>query len=409
MPTRRKVSRYRYLTIPYGTLIYIAVRNLLHRKLRSLLTLFGIVIGIGAIYFLVSFGLGLQHIVVDQVIGSQSLRTVDIRTPNSRVLTLSPDAVEKITGLPNVTAVGTSYLASGTLNVNNGSTDIITYGTDIQYLTASNLTLAAGALPKKGETDKALINRPILEVIGLQNAQDAIGKELPVKVDIQQTDGTKKQIDKTVTVAGVIEAAQGAELFIPGELFRQAGARDYSDMKVIVDDTANLSGLRQRIESMGFETYSAVDTIEQVNLVFRYLTIALVVFGAIGLIVAILGMFNTLTISLLERTREIGLMKVLGGRRKDMRHLFMLEAGILSFVGAVLGVATAIGISSLAEGIFHSFSRSRGVTESFSLFAHPLWLAIGLIITMLIIGLMVALMPARRAERVNPVEALKRG
>lgn len=409
MPIRKKTSRYRYLTIPYGTLVYVAIRNLLHRKLRSLLTLFGIVIGIGAIYFLVSFGLGLQHIVVDQVIGSQSLRTVDIRTPNSRILTLNADAVEKITGLPNVSAVGTSYLASGTLSVNNGSTDIIAYGTDTQYLTASNLTLAAGALPKKGDSSTALINRPILEVIGVRNAQDAIGQKLPVKIDIQQADGTKKQIDETVTVAGVIEAAQGAEVFISGELFSKADAQDYSDMKVVVDDTANLSGLRQRIESMGFETYSAVDTIEQVNLVFRYLTIALVVFGAIGLIVAILGMFNTLTISLLERTREIGLMKVLGGRRKDMRHLFMLEAGILSFIGAILGVIAAIAIGVLAEEVFHGFSRSRGITESFSLFAHPLWLAIGLVVTMLIIGLMVALMPARRAERVNPVEALKRG
>src|SRR5206468_3453072 len=99
---------------------------------------------------------------------------------------------------------------------------------------------------------------------------------------------------------------------------------------------------RKQIESMGFLTTSPIDTIEQINQMFKFFNVLLAGFGAIGMIVAVLGMFNTLTISLLERTKEVGLMITLGGRNRDMRKLFIFEAVLLSVAGAVIGIVSAI-------------------------------------------------------------------
>ena len=126
------------------------------------------------------------------------------------------------------------------------------------------------------------------------------------------------------------------------------------------------------------------------------------------MIVAILGMFNTLTISLLERTREIGLMIALGARRKDMRMLFMLEAVILSLIGSIMGIIMAMITGSILNLVVSRLAHGRGVQDSFSLFSNPLWLVVSLIVFMVLVGLGVVILPARRAEKINPIDALRR-
>ena len=126
------------------------------------------------------------------------------------------------------------------------------------------------------------------------------------------------------------------------------------------------------------------------------------------MIVAVLGMFNTLTISLLERTKEIGLMVALGGRHKDMRRLFVIEAMLLSVMGSVIGIAMAIITGMVINVSMNQFARGRGVTDGFDLFATPIWLVMGLIVFMVAIGFIVVLLPARRAQKINPIDALRR-
>ena len=126
------------------------------------------------------------------------------------------------------------------------------------------------------------------------------------------------------------------------------------------------------------------------------------------MIVAVLGMFNTLTISLLERTKEIGLMLALGARRKDMRRLFICEATLLSLIGSVVGIIGAIIFGKIVNIAMNQLAQSRGVTQGFTLFATPVWLIFGLIGFMVLVGLGVVFFPARRAEHINPIDALRR-
>jgi ABC-type antimicrobial peptide transport system permease subunit len=206
----------------------------------------------------------------------------------------------------------------------------------------------------------------------------------------------------------VIDADTGAEVFTPGYLFEQHGVEQYSQIKLITANVNDISKLRKQIESLGFQTSSPIDTVDQINQIFKYFNVILAGFGSIGMIVAVLGMFNTLTVSLLERTSEIGLMIALGGRNRDMRRLFTIEASLLSLLGAVTGIIIALIVETAMNLSINAYARSRGVTENFSIFATPIWLIAAAIIFMILIGRLVVLLPAYRASRIDPIDALRR-
>ncbi len=406
---RLKLPKSRYASIPLHVLCFMAWRNIITKKLRSALTILGVVIGIGAIFFLLSLGLGLQHLVTEEIIGNTSVKSVDVTSPNSRILKLNKAASDRISRLGHVSKLGNSYSFAGSLKFSSSEIDSIVYGVDSNYQDMANLTVIDGRKLTRDDTRGVLVNKATLQSIGVTDTRQIVDQNLDLIVPLQPVnkDG-KEAIEETFTVVGVIDSGAGSEVYIPSVLFDQAGVDQYSQVKLVADDTLNIPSLRKQIESMGFETVSPVDTIDQINQIFKYFNIILVGFGAIGMIVAILGMFNTLTISLLERTKEIGLMIALGARHKDMRILFILEAVLLSLIGSVTGILLAICSGSLVNAGMNRLARGRGVTDSFDLFATPWWLMVLLVAFMVVVGLGVVLLPARRAEKINPIDALRR-
>lgn len=386
-----------------------AWRNIITKKLRSALTIIGVVIGIGAIFFLLSFGLGLQNLVTEEIIGNTSVKAVDITSPNSKIIKLNREATDKIKNLAHVEKLGTSYSFAGSLTFNNSEVDSIVYGVDETYQGMANLAVTTGRKLTPQDARGVMVNKAALQSIGISDASKVIDKKLELIIPLQTaTNKAKDAIRDSFTVVGVIDSGAGSEVYISSSLFDQAGVEQFTQVKLIADDADNISGLRKQIESMGFETVSPVDTIDQIDQIFKYFNFALVGFGAIGMIVAILGMFNTLTISLLERTREIGLMIALGARHKDMRILFILEAVLLSLIGSIMGIVLAIFAGSIVNFGMNRMAHGRGVADSFDLFATPWWLILLLIVFMVVVGLGVVLLPARRAERINPIDALRR-
>ena len=185
-------------------------------------------------------------------------------------------------------------------------------------------------------------------------------------------------------------------------------AKSYTQIKLETDDVEDIKGLRSQIQTLGLQTVSPIDTVDQIDEVFKFFNVILAGFGAVGMVVAVLGMFNTLTISLLERTKEIGLMVALGGRDKDMRKLFVYEAVLLSLMGAIIGVIGSVALGQIVNLAMNIFAQQRGVTEGFQMFATPWWLVLGSLIFMVLIGLLVVFIPARRASRIDPIDALRR-
>ncbi len=402
-------QRNEFSSIPFHVLVFMSWRNLSTKKLRTFLTVLGVIIGIGAIFFLLSLGLGLQNLVTKEVVGNTSIRSVDVSSPNSKIIKLDTANVNKIRNLPKIDKVGASYSYASSITFNKSEVDAVAYGINMDYQQLSDFQTAKGRLLNQDELDGIFVNTSLLSAIGVTDQSKILDQKIDVKIPISETrDGKEGELKQSLKIVGIINSGSGSEIFLPAKLLDQAGAVQYSQVKLLAQEGASVEDIRRQIESMGFETVSPADTIDQINLMFKYFNVVLVGFGAIGMIVAVLGMFNTLTISLLERTKEIGLMMALGARRKDMRILFIIESVLLSLIGSAVGVLLAI-LSGVGVNVFmNNLSSRRGVTERFDLFSTPLWLIGAMIMFMVVIGLLVVLLPARRAQRINPIDALRR-
>ncbi|MFO0920250.1 MAG: FtsX-like permease family protein [Candidatus Saccharimonadales bacterium] len=406
----KKNNSHNYSTIKPTILISIAYNNIVYKKLRTILTVIGIAIGIGSIYFLLSFGLGLQQLVTNRVIGDQSIRTIEVVPTNSQILRLDDVSVNRIKEISNISDTGSAYYFPGSFKISNSESDGIVYGIDKGYEELTYLNLIEGTkISETKETKPVIINTSALKSIGIsEEPNKMIGKTVDIVVPLAKPDNPSYTYKETFTVVGIIDSGSGAEVFIPSEIFKDQGIPNLTQLKVGAQDVDSVPTIRAQIESLGFDTKSPVDTLNEINKVFHILNIVLVGFGGIGMIIAILGMFNTLTISLLERTREIGLMIALGGRPIDMRKIFIFEALILSIFGSLIGVIGAIILSWLVNLILNILASQRGVEQSFSVFSNNPFLIIGVMLFMILVGLSVVILPAIRAQKINPIDALRR-
>jgi len=157
---------------------------------------------------------------------------------------------------------------------------------------------------------------------------------------------------------------------------------------------------------MGFVVAALSDVIDQANKIFRILQTVLAIFGAIALIVSAIGMFNTMTIALMERTQEVGIMKSLGASKTDIVLLFVTESVIMGFLGGVIGLALGM-LSGEAFNILLNILAKRFEGNPVDVFYTPPWFAITIVIFSTVVGLITGIWPARRAANLNPLEAVK--
>lgn len=378
--------------------------NLRFKRFRSLVTILGVAIGIGSVYLLISFGLGLQNIVQGEIVGNKAINTVDITSANSTIITITPEKVNQIKSISHVSDVSGIYMFASQVAIDNSSVDLVSYGVDSLYLSQSDLKLIVGSMVNPEKTDEIVVNTSLLEAVGINYLGTALNKELTIKFSPE----SGKTVDKKMRIVGAINSGSGAgsEIFVSYKVFQEAGVTEFTQAKAVVDSREAIGDVRKAIESYGFETTSPIDTLNQVNDVFRFFNLILVGLGSIGLVIAVLGMINTLTVSLLERTREISLMIAIGARPKDMQRLFTVEAMILSMSGGVAGMLIASAIGYTVNFILNQFAQARGIDYAFSVFYTPWPLILGMLALMLLIGLTVSFVPARRASRINPITAL---
>jgi putative ABC transport system permease protein len=405
-----KNNKMKYSTIPFSVLLFMAWRNLTTKKFRSTLTVTGIAIGIGSIFFLLSFGLGLRSFVTDELIGNKSIKTIDITSQNSKIVKLNDTNLEKIAGLPKVDKVGTSYSMAGKMTYNKSEINIIAYGADSVYQDFSNFSLVTGKLLTKDTMDSVLISKSSMEELGIEEASQAIGQTIAISLPLDKiNEDDPGSIDKEFAIVGVIDSSYGSEIFVSNNVFDQYDIDQYAQIKISADSVDDIPNLRKQIESMGLTTSSPIDTIDQVNQIFSYFNAILIGFGLIGMVIAVLGMLNTLTVSLIERIGEIGLLISLGGRHKDMKKLFIYEAILLSVIGSVAGLVLATLLEFVLNIFVNKMVVGRGFTEAIYLFNTPIWLYGALVALMVIVGLLVSLMPARRASKINPIDSMRQG
>jgi ABC-type lipoprotein release transport system permease subunit len=181
----------------------------------------------------------------------------------------------------------------------------------------------------------------------------------------------------------------------------------YDSAVVRVSDPVKLTEVRQKINDLGFGSFSIVDELDQIRTVFLIIDSVLGLLGGISLLVASFGIANTMIMSILERTREIGIMKAIGAEDREIKLIFFVEAAVIGVTGGVIGVLLAWGIDALANRLAYRFILKPQGASFIDFFDLPPYLTVGAILFALIISIAAALYPASRAARIDPVRALR--
>lgn len=416
-------------------MITMAFSNLWRRKLRTSLTILAIVIGATLIALMVSLGNGLERFIVDQfgisvsqqsiTITKQEFRGFDNNHPQEINLQeavqskpFTKEEVDQIKAISGVESVSPAITLSTLYISPEGSSKKYT----ILANTASDYEFelkefAAGSAFSETDGGKCVISYDYMEAFGWASAEEAIGKNVSIAVgrldpfdfeikeyNFEIVGITQKSISATevfVTKTDAIEMArfyqEKPELYSeeePGFILQAKAASAEITAQVASD-----------IEALGFYTITAEEILEEINNVFNIIQVVLSAFGVIALVVASIGIINTLIMSIYERTREIGIMKAVGARKRTIRLMFTIEGGALGFLGGAVGIAFAYilgqGLNIIGAQTFLSDF------PNFNMSVFPAYLIFGVIGLTTAISLLAALYPANRASNLDPVEALR--
>lgn len=256
---------------------------------------------------------------------------------------------------------------------------------------------------------KAVVNTAMLNVLGISKT-DAVGQTFETTFVITgDTADSQEKIESVASsyeIEGVITDDTTPYFYAPFVDLRGLGIKNFSQIKIVANDKNNLSTVRQQIEAMGFLTHSVADTVEQIDSLFATIRAILAALGMVALAVASLGMFNTLTVSLLERTREVGLMKAMGMKSHEVRSLFLTESMIMGFFGGLGGILLGFLAGKFLGLLLSSFAAFKGI--GYIDISHiPFIFVAAIFLLSLSVGVITGIYPARRATKISALNALR--
>ena len=385
----------------------LSLQNLNRTRFRSFLTTLGVIIGISAIVLFVSLGIGLQSITANQIASFNALTTVNIsQTPATATMEegspLTNRTVDQLKAMSEVERVSPTISLPSSLSSDSSSTGGIVYGVekDNQDLDISFLDFG-GKFSNDGECVISLALGSALS----GDPQGLIGKKLKINtlsednvqgLGIESIELTIVGIDNNETSNNVYTSINTVKKLVSEE--------KYSMIKVKVKDRDDVDIVKDRIKSWGYQVTTIKDLVDQIDKFFLLVQIILGVVSGIGLLVSSLGIINTMTISLLERTREIGIMKAIGATNKDIKRLFFTESALIGFFGGVIGVGLAYGTGKFVNFAINFFAKGSG--QEFNLFITPTNFAFLMIVFAMFISMFAGYYPARRAQRLPLIVAL---
>jgi len=433
----------------------LAIRNLREALLRNSLTTLGIAVGVASLVAMVSLGVGLQDLATDRLAHTGLFDAIFV-TPRSAAANfrgsqgplfappeppkpLDEDARQKMLALPNVVEVYPD----------------IRFPIEIHFNGNPFATMAAGVAPsarKDGAFDGmkgsffsgASADEAILQIDlarQLSNQPDSlIGQNVVLRYAERQPlppDGKSASDgfsivpkEKSLRIVGIVETEPAGgvgslgrgRLLIPLQLaqtLRTAQANDlrdllrdnpnqhsYESLTVRVNDPPKVKDVEDAIKQMGFTAFSLLDASKSLSLVFTVFDLFLGIFGSLALVVASLGIVNTLVMAILERRREIGILKALGASDRDVRRLFFVEAGAMGLLGGFLGLFIGRLIGLAINFGTNVYLKGRNL-PAISVTAVHWWMAALAILFSVLISLAAGIYPASRAAGLDPVEALR--
>jgi putative ABC transport system permease protein len=438
----------------------LAVRNLREAILRNSLTTLGVAVGVASLVAMLSLGVGLQQLASSRltksglfdsifVTAKNNLRGPSAGPPATRAASpkarpLDDDARAELTKLPNVIEVYPQIRFFTEVRFDGKPFATVVAGMPQSSKQSGAFDGMQGSFFSSPNADEAILQIEFAKELNPQ-AKDLIGKDLVLRYAERQSlpsdpNGVAPSSggfsvvpkEKHLRIIGVVETEPASgfggfgsgRLLIPlpvAETLRAAQVNDlrdvlrgsspsdkpaYASLSVRVKSPSLVDSTEKKIKDMGFSAFSLLDASKSLRIFFSVFDLLLGIFGSLALAVATLGIVNTLVMAILERRREIGVLKALGAADGDVKQLFFVEAGVMGLTGGVLGVLLGWMIGqalTLATNIYLKRQELPGVQIS----SVPLWLTAGAISFAVLVSLVAGLYPASRAAKLNPVDALR--
>jgi putative ABC transport system permease protein len=439
----------------------IALGNVGRAKLRYVLTTCGIMIGTGAIVSMISYAVGMQSEISGTISSSGLLTTIYVLPRSSPVAQMaagertssdsSSDSAEvhitdeTVTKILSMDAVNDAFpVVTFPAIVARGSVNEFAFiaGMPVSAGDAMQKRLEAGEMFSTERDSTLLASASLARKLGVD--PDSLGSGLPVTLTIATLGegassqmlsfGAKMPVRRKsfrFYLRGVLKESFVSPLgrmdaYIPLEMTRAIAPltpltarspRDilkslsreregYPGLEVHVSDMREAQRVSEEIRSMGLVAMSVSDQLKRVRSTFIILSAFLGAIGGAALLVGCLGIMNVMLMSVLERTREIGIMKSTGARRKDVLGLFMIEAAFVGMAGGLLGIMMGWVVAEVTNHVMFAFV-VKGEIPFKRLYEIPPWLAVGAIVLAIAVSVLAGLYPARRAARMSPVAALR--
>ncbi len=258
---------------------------------------------------------------------------------------------------------------------------------------------------------QAVINESMAQILG-EKVEDIVGKEFKISfvaVGEAMSDSEEKKVEsetESYKIVAVIPGSKNPVVWVPFIDLRSLGINRFSQARVTVAKAGDLPDVRSRIEALGYSTSSVADTVAQVKGLFTTARLALGTLGMVALAVASLGMFNTLTVSLLERTREVGVLKSMGMKSYEVKNLFLTESMVMGFFGGMLGIILGIVAGKFLGLILSVFAIVQGV-GFINISSLPIMFGVAVVFLSLLVGFITGHYPAKRATKISALNALR--
>jgi len=442
-------------SINHNDLLEISWKNLTAKRSRSLITIGGVTLGIGFTAFLISIGYGLEKLVIDGVARLDQLQQINITAPATENLILNDETLSDFAQISNVDQALPIIGIAGKADYNNSNTDVVIYGVQGDYLVNADMSLVRGdffeennmniaetalipdftdeneddltdlavSVDEESGTDivyvelpeiatrRAIVNEAFLDLVDL-NPNQALNQEFDLTMvateGVQLADDIELETYPSgYRIEGIITGADKPLVYVPIIDVKSIGIQNYTEVRLVTDGEEFVPDTRRVVELDGFRTSSILDTIEQIESVFATARTIFAGVGIIAMAVAFLGVFNTLTVSLLERTREVGLMKAMGMKHKEVRDLFLMESIMMGMLGGIFGMLAGFFLGQAISLIISLIAATGGTFEFLSISFIPLSVVVIILIVSSAVGLFTGLYPAQRATSISALDALR--
>jgi len=430
--------------------------NLWKKKLRTFLTTFGVIIGIGALVALMSFGVGVQKNISEQFKELELFNFIAVY-PGDMVLLPSEDpaaeekksnlddaVIEKIRRWNGVDLVFPDVRFPALVKI--GEEEQFSF---VQVLpadiTTSRLMKLREGEPYTSEDESSLI---ISDTLLLNLEQKDFSSQLGQKIQVSTLSfdfsafnpsnvssyllGEKLPFSVNpypFTIAGVAERLGfgspiplQSDIYISPEmaenmkklvfsdildLFRSSEKKQgYSLVTVRASSPKLIGGIKTKIENLGFRTFALIDQFEEMKKGFLIMDLFLAALGMIAIFVSLLGIANTMLMSIFERYKEIGIMKAIGASDRDIKKIFLFESGAIGLFGGIFGFVLGWIVSNIINQIVNYFLAKQGI-PFIDYFHFPWWLGVGAVLFAVVVSLIAGIYPTIRAARIDPVSALR--